>query len=231
MAVYFLCISCVHSHKYLSILKTLRTHTPPSMKVRAFTSMYQPDLLSALLVLNMQIISYVCENQDLIYLGLSVACCIVCVQNAVYFFRSFYDVNSFCSPIYKGSWLVTAPLVWGHSESWLFIFEGPTQPETSPNYVICVVFHVVSSEWCGQRQISNPVTDNAVYYPWPSRFVLRIPSSYEHCRDVHGSFCVWTRQTTAIVFVKGQQGIQRSQGKKYFFFFHFSIWSVFMTFA
>lgn len=229
MAIYFLCISFVHSRKYLTIFKTFRTPTPPAMKVCAFTSMYQLDLFSALLVLNMQIISYVCENQGLMYLDLSAACCIVCTQNAVYFLRSFYGVNSFSLPIYKGSWVFTAPVVWGHNTSWLFTFEGPTQPETSPNYMICVVFHVVSSEWCGQRQTSSPMTNNGVYYPSPSRFVLTILSSYKHSRDVHSSFSAWTRETTAIVFVKGQQGMQRLQGEiSLWFFFNRS---VFMTLA
>lgn len=176
----------------------------------------------------MQIISYVCENQGLIYLGFSSACCIVCTQSTVYFLRSFYDVNCFSLPIYKGSWLFTAPLVWGHSKSWLFTFKGPTQPETVPDYMICVVFHVVSSERCAQRQNSSLMTNNGVWVPWPSRFVLTILSSHEHSRDVHGSFSAWSRETTAIIFVKGQQRMQRPQGVKSILFFN---WSVFMTCA
>lgn len=135
-------------------------------------------------------------------------------------------------------WLLTETagsllLPWSEAtvKSWLLTFKGPTQLETSPNYMICIVFHVVSSEWCGQRQISSPMTNNGFYYPWWDRFLLTIASSYEKSSDVCGRFSAWTRETKAIIFVKGHQGsneYKRLQREKSLFFFFFSSTTIFL---
>lgn len=118
----------------------------------------------------------ICMWKSRLYLsGSSAACCIVCTQNIVYFLRSSYDVKCFSLPVCKSILLFTFPLVQSCSRSWLFTFKGPTQPETSPNYMIYVVFHVALSEWCGEEK-------SQVLWPIMGSIILNRAVTSSGCR-------------------------------------------------
>lgn len=114
--------------------------------------------------------------------GSSAACCIVCIQNIAYFLRSLYDVKCFSLPVYKSILLFIFLLVQGCSRSWLFTFRGSTQPETSPNYMIYVVFHVALSEWCGEEK-------SQVLWPTMGSITLNRADLYWQSWAVMGSGC------------------------------------------